>query len=181
MSKTKKFFIGGFLACAVIFTVFLVSREGPTESIDAGGDVRVYGNTIREDIIGTALAPVDTSVTKATTTGYFKVDLDDDLVEFEVYAITASGTPITTMQVEKTATSSCNSSIDTWVDAIPQSSTSSSMVTLNAATTTNKWTPSGNGVGTKIQITNSLANCYKFTVGSASTTMWVQAIAKNLY
>lgn len=133
------------------------------------------------NVIGTAAAPYDFSATgeyTATTTGTIYVGNDINVLNFDVQFITTSSSnPYTTyFYVEKSNDTSCvdNGASIKWVDATPITTTA------KTTTTTYPFTPSDNREGVTHQITNWNGLCARFTLASASTTVWVSASKQSL-
>lgn len=136
------------------------------------------------NLLGTPTVPNNTAATAATTSAIYKIDESVNQVNFNLRAVTASSSGRFLYFIEQSNDASCNSTATAtaatinWFDANPQTSTSGNAITINAATTTYYWTPGGNGRGTAVSLTNLNAECLKFTLGTASTTYYVEAKAK---
>jgi len=140
-------------------------------------------------LLGTSASPVNRAVTQATTSAIYKIDEAINQVNFNLRAVTASSTAKFNLFIEQSNDLACNTTNTAtssgiiagninWFDAYPQTSTSGNVITVNAATTTYSWTPGGNGRGTAISLTNVNAECLRLTIGTASTTYYVEARAK---
>lgn len=167
-------------AIAIVFIVFavlfgIISLGTGEEKRDSFGGFSVD----RVDAIGTNASPIDFSFSPATSTAYINTGGTTDVLDLHFKAVAASGSPIVNFYVEKSSDSNCTVSNSAWFDAsspLP----SAGATDLGTGTTTYSWTPGGPGEGKTLQFKDWNAKCAKVVLGSASTTMWLEALLKEL-
>lgn len=167
---------GRAITIALIFVVIvfgIVSFSGRDQSTFGGFSVD------REDVIGTNASPVDFSgFGTASSTVYFPTGGTTDVLDINIRAVAASGTPTVALTVEKSSDANCTLGNTAWFDAsspLP----SAGAADLGTGTTTYTWTPAASE-GKSLQFANWNAKCGKIILGSASTTIWVEVFLKEL-
>lgn len=173
--------IGIILILVAGFVGYKLHQPEPVaEEIQTG-----YSEANVVDVIGTKASPhaytAESANARATTTGTIFVGSDVNVLDFNIHTVNASSSAIASIfYVEQSNDADCATTTADGIAGISWVDAATITTTAKTATTTYSYTPTASSTGTTLKLTDWNALCAKFTLGTASTTVWVSASKQSL-